>query len=90
MITAQFPDGHEITRNSSHFRSTNVPPELVLQRESDHDQEEDMYIEPVSDLNEQSVAKNMPISNQNAEQCVAKNKGKRNIRKPKRLIEEDK
>ena len=76
MISAKFPDGHEITRNQAYFRSLpDAPPESVVQKQPEHEQ---MMPTTVHESNESRQ-----------EGSIAKDRARRNIKKPQRLIEED-
>ena len=76
MIGAKFPDGHEITRNQAYFHSLpDAPPESVVQKQPEHEQ---MTPTTVHESNESCQ-----------ERSIAKDRARRNIKKPQRLIEED-
>ncbi len=78
MITAQFPNGREVTRNKSFFKPTpNAPPEMLLQQEPEPEPE--IWRE----LEKETVEKK-----QKPEYSIAGGRQRRDIRKPKRLIEE--
>ena len=75
MVAAQFPDGAEITLNQAYFRSLpDAPPESVIQRQP----EPEVTTIPVHESNEPIV-----------ERRIAKYRGRRNVKKQKRLIKED-
>lgn len=78
MITAQYPNGKEITRNKSFFRPTpNVPPESVIHQEQESPIPQEQ--EPESNLEiQQQVEEDKPEKPQ---------RPKRTIKKPQRLIE---
>lgn len=78
MITAQHPDGREVTRNKSFFRSVpNVPPETLMQQAvKNHTKENISEPEPEAEVYEEPSL------------ATGNSKPRRIIRKPKRLIEE--
>ena len=70
MVTAQFPNGREVTRNKSFFKPTpNVPPNSLIEQEP----EPEIWGE---------------IEKETIEHNIAEGRQRREIKKPKRLIEE--
>lgn len=82
MITAQFPNGKEVTRNKSFFKPTpNVPPSSLVEQETEVEIEGE--IENVVGETEKADRQNLkPKEN------IAERRPRRKITKPKRLIEE--
>ena len=70
MVTAQFPNGREVTRNKSFFKPTpNVPPNSLIEQEPE--------LEIWGEIEKETMEPN-----------IADGRQRREIKKPKRLIEE--
>jgi hypothetical protein len=84
MVTAQFPDGTEITRNQALFRSMpNAPPESMVQRQPEPEAVPEPRQEVTGDRTTPCEFQNEQI----VERSIAKDRARRDITKPKRFLE---